>query len=135
MSISFQQNWFHLDRSSNSKDISVFVTPQFFGYQAGPAGSSAGPSGWEPSQPVPNRKGGRVAFRPAAGLLRLEPVIPAHRPASRFSAGVNRLWRRSSRTSSRFARRLHVFGPNGHICFAYKRGFFPNGFLGFLSIF
>jgi hypothetical protein len=135
MSIAFQQNWFHLDRSSNAKDISVFVLRQFrlsdrssrrlsrnSRLTARPAGPQTGTLY-------------RVVFRPAAGLLRLEPVVPAHRPASRFSAGVNRLRCRLGRTFSRFARSLHDFGPNGHICLPYKRGFFPNGFLGFLSIF
>ena len=42
---------------------------------------------------------------------------------------------RSDRAFRQAARKTPRSAPNGHISFGYKRGFFPNGFLGFLSTF
>ena len=46
-----------------------------FGCQAGPAGCTAGSSGSEPGQPVPNRHGDRVLFRRSAGNGRLSAEV------------------------------------------------------------
>ena len=86
---------------------------------------------------------------PSGGMFCMSPIRPGHGPVpSPVWTGWSGLW--PGRTGSharrpgpwpgfgpvdQAARKTPRSTPNGHISFGYKRGFFPNGFLGFLSIF
>ena len=78
--------------------------------QPAPQPESTPPTGSQAGQPESSRQRGRVPFRPDAGPNRLQPEVPADRPASRFPAGTYRLTGRLSRLSAGFASLCTVLG-------------------------
>ena len=72
----------------------------------------------------------RTARRTVRGRRNLRRTSPNWCSEAFFGGRrtARRMVRRLARRRRTGRRTESFFGPNGHICFDYKRGFFPNGF-------